>query len=83
MGRARLLLLSSSNSGSINNLQCDPDHTWAVNDDEKEWELLKTECAMIMVKENPLVTKRIKERRKESMEMMRIERSCEFTLAYR
>jgi hypothetical protein len=38
---------------------------------------------MIMVKENPLVTKRIQERRKESMEMMRIERSSEFTLADR
>lgn len=42
-----------------------------VDDDEKEWELLKIECSMSMLKANPLVTKRIRERRKESMEMMK------------
>ncbi|GKZ00519.1 hypothetical protein MPSEU_001004300 [Mayamaea pseudoterrestris] len=69
--------------GRINNIQCDPDHTWAVNDEESEWELLKLECFMIMVKENPLVTKRIQERRRESMAMMIFERNSESTHADR
>lgn len=51
----------------LNGLEvADPRHSWAIADD-KDWELFKLECIAWMVRENPLVTKRVKERRKESL----------------
>lgn len=51
----------------INALEgADPLHSWAIHDD-KDWELFKLECLMWIVRENPLVTKRNRERRKESL----------------
>jgi hypothetical protein len=51
----------------INGLEgADPLHSWAIHDD-KDWELFKLECLMWLIRENPLVTKRSRERRKESL----------------
>lgn len=51
----------------INGLEgADPLHSWAIHDD-KDWELFKLECLMWLVRANPLVTKRNRERRKESL----------------
>jgi len=75
MGRHQLMLSSGQESwlatmDRVNGLDqvAEEGHKWAMNDENaSDWELFKLECIMWLVRENPLVTKRIRERRKESL----------------
>jgi len=67
----------------INGLDlAEPHHSWAIQDD-KDWEMFKLECMMWMVRENPLVTKRIRERRKESLQFSISEKNLRESLILR